>query len=669
MRFFADRLTAPLWLELAARRPREISYLEATVAARILGRLGSLMGLATNPMRFRMLDIIDDQGRLVRFRILHQDLNAVLPDLLAEPGFRRWLEEHQEGRLPLFLAKAAATSGTTDQNRLWRGMYFVAVCDWLLRRDGGGEAELLIERSYCAPALIRYAERTGLRARAGAGPATLAVLRDTVTAALGARGLGFRLRLLRSHGPAAALLSTPAARFAPPSAALWATEHWGHLNLDTPTQQSDQFFLPGSPLDGAPGLVLFRTPADPLTAERLGMLRAHGLDGIAENPASAATPALPIFRPTRQPVARPSATLLAGPLGAWLESETRHYDELRAFWRELFERTGIKVYLTWYKHDPTHIAIADAARDAGGVFALYQRSFQSLPTWALTCAADVHFSFSPSQSALLSEDGSRLRWRVATGFPGDHRFAALREPARRLRERLESAGVKRVVTIFDENSVDDERWQLGHDRLRLNYGFLLDKVLSEPWFGLVVKPKVPRSLRLRLGTMAALLVKAEATGRCFVFGEGGLQSSHPPAAAAMAADLAVHGHLTAGTAAIEAALTGTPTALFDPDGFPESPLYRLGVGRCVFRDWPSLWEAAMEHWNRPGGVPGFADWRPLLPEFDPFRDGRAAERTGAYLAWLREGIDAGLGRERALSDAAERYAKAWGAWAVSRGNP
>ena len=80
---------------------------------------------------------------------------------------------------------------------------------------------------------------------------------------------------------------------------------------------------------------------------------------------------------------------------------------------------------------------------------------------------------------------------------------------------------------------------------------------------------------------------------------------------------------------------------------------------------PSLWTAASEHWSRPGGVPGFADWSALLPELDPFRDGRAAERTGAYLAWLREGLDAGVGRERALSDAAERYTKQWGAWTVT----
>lgn len=659
MRFFVDRLTAPLWLALALRRPRALSYLKATPAARLLGRLGSAAGIETSPMSFKMVDVRGSDGVTARFRIPYDDLNAAVADLLAEPDFREWLGENAGDRLGLFLAKSAATSGTTDLNRLWRGLYYVCVCQWLLRGEDRAAAELFVERSYCAAAVIRYAAKAGLRAREGARPPLKALLRELVASAIGVRGLGFHLRMLRAHGFAAPSAGEPPA----PAASLWATEHWGHLNVDNPELQSDQFFWQGTPLAGAPGLVVFRTPSDPLTATRLAALRARGLDGLAADPASAAEPSLPIFRPTRAPASR--TPVASDP---WLRRETRRYDELRAFWGELFERRGVKIFLTWYKNDATHIAVADAARDAGGVFALYQRSFQSLPTWELTCGADVHFSFSAAQAAMIGPDGSRVGWRVVTGFAGDHRFAPLRAPAAALRERLRAAGAERVIALFDENSADDPRWHLGHGRHQDNYRFLLEKVLSEPKLGLIIKPKVPKSLRRRLGPLAPLLERAEKSGRCHVFGEGSLQSSHPPAAAALAADLAVHGHLTAGTAGLEAALAGVPTVFYDGDYFPGSPLNRLGPG-CVFRDWNELWARASEHWSRPGGVPGFADWSALLPELDPFRDGRAAERTGAYLAWLREGLAAGLGRERALSDAAERYAKAWGEWSVTKGNP
>ncbi len=91
-----------------------------------------------------------------------------------------------------------------------------------------------------------------------------------------------------------------------------------------------------------------------------------------------------------------------------------------------------------------------------------------------------------------------------------------------------------------------------------------------------------------------------------------------------------------------------------------SPLYRVGIGRVVFKDWPSLWKACCEQWTRPSGLPGFGDWSLVLDEMDPFRDGRAAERMGTYLQWLLEGFKAGLNRQTVMADAAERYTAVWG---------
>jgi hypothetical protein len=130
----------------------------------------------------------------------------------------------------------------------------------------------------------------------------------------------------------------------------------------------------------------------------------------------------------------------------------------------------------------------------------------------------------------------------------------------------------------------------------------------------------------------------------------------------------IHGHLCAATAGAESALAGVPTLCMDREGWALSPLYRLGVGRVVFTDWGRLWNACLEHWNRPGGVPGLGDWSPLLDELDPFRDGRAAERMGTYLQWLLEGFNACLYRDTVLADAAQRYAATWGKEKVSHVN-
>jgi hypothetical protein len=216
------------------------------------------------------------------------------------------------------------------------------------------------------------------------------------------------------------------------------------------------------------------------------------------------------------------------------------------------------------------------------------------------------------------------------------------------------------VAFFDENSLDDARWQTGHVFMRHNYTFLLERVLAEPWFGLLVKPKMASTLRRRLGPVAELLRQAEATGRCFVYEGGRLASIFPSAAAALAADLAIHGHLWATTAGVESALAGVRTLFMDREGWHASPLYELGIGRVVFTDWPTLWKTCREHWDRPGGISGLGEWGERLARFDPFRDGRSAERMGTYIEWLLEGFKAGLDRETVLADAAQRYVKTWG---------
>jgi len=257
---------------------------------------------------------------------------------------------------------------------------------------------------------------------------------------------------------------------------------------------------------------------------------------------------------------------------------------------------------------------------------------------------------------------------VATGYLGDHRFALLRARSGAIRESLQRHGARRILAFLDENSADDERLHTGHQFMRENYDFLLRKVLTETWLGLVMKPKNPSTLRRRLGPVASLLQEAEATGRAYVYEGGAMQGSVSPAEAALETDLVIHGHLCGGTAGMESVFAGVPTLLMDREGWPVSPLYHLPMGRVVFRQWEDLWKACLEHWSSPGGAPGFGDWTPLLDELDPFRDGRASERMGTYLHWLIQGFKDGQDRETVLADAAERYCRQWGYDKVSEVN-
>jgi hypothetical protein len=178
--------------------------------------------------------------------------------------------------------------------------------------------------------------------------------------------------------------------------------------------------------------------------------------------------------------------------------------------------------------------------------------------------------------------------------------------------------------------------------------------------GLVFKPKKAANLRMRLGPVAGLLDEALATGRCYIYEEGGTVATEAlPCEASAAADVTI-GILSASTAALECALSGTPTLLIDREAVTYHPLYALEDGRVVFKSWDSLW-SALSHFRRdPASLPRFGDWSPTLSTLDSFRDGRAAERMGQYIHWLCQGLAQGMTRDRAMEHARSKYVASWG---------
>ena len=149
------------------------------------------------------------------------------------------------------------------------------------------------------------------------------------------------------------------------------------------------------------------------------------------------------------------------------------------------------------------------------------------------------------------------------------------------------------------------------------------------------------------------------TGRCYVHKEGIVATDMLPCEASAAADVTI-ALLYGSTAALDSALFGTPTVLLDREWQPYHPLYALGEGRVVFKDWDNLWEALAGYRRDPTSAHGFGDWAPTLYELEEFRDGDAAKRMGEYIGWLCEGLAQGLTREETLVLAHKRYTQLWG---------
>ena len=665
--------------------------IDASKFAMLLARIsGRVVGVHVEKLVYSLVEMRDDAGNQIRSRIQLRGIAEVLRAIDEDPDWTALLRSGQlEGRLPMFLSRHLAGPA---RGSLWRALLLVMVCAWKTGRFSGadGGCVLFLERRPWMSHIARYAREYRVNVSpvypvSNARAALFRWVRPEILRKLRMvrhRGLIHSFRppprgepsvdnpsLVPSGKPAS---QSPAAPVSEPPAPVVATDYYGQLNLDHPELHSDLFFWQQSALRGSDLLLNLRFPEAPLNQEGWVELSKHKISSVALHPGATPVLNVPVLETAHRVKIDKQYGFPSDRNGIeshWLRTRIANYHSLRSDWANLFARKNVKVYTTWYKVGSFHCAIADAIQSLGGVTAIYQRTYEPLTMPINTVSSDIVFAFSSANAAVERSNGSDIRYHVTTGYLGDHRFKLLQDHATTMREMLQRHGAKRIVSYFDQNTLDDARWFTGHEFTQVSYAFLLEKVLAEPWFGLLLKPHVPGSLHKHLGPVAALLARAEATGRCYVYQGQGITGSYPPAAAALASDIAIHGHLVAGTAGMESALAGVPVLLLDREGWSASPLYQLGVGKVVFNDWEGLWEACCQHWSTGEGVQGFGDWTPMLDALDPFRDGRAAERMGTYIQWLIEDFRAGLDRDTVMANAAERYCSSWGDDKITRIEP
>ena len=345
-----------------------------------------------------------------------------------------------------------------------------------------------------------------------------------------------------------------------------------------------------------------------------------------------------------------------------IEQQNNRFITEKIYWTDLFKRCNTKIYATVHKWANHQIAASESINDLGGISVLWQSSFYETMGLTGSVNAIIYFPFSTKISHVEKLNNSEIKYIVAIGYVFDFNFNIAKRNARKIRLYLQKNNAKKILSIFDGGSSEDERWGVGNTYFRQDYQFILEKVLENKWLGLIIKSKKPGSLRRRLGDVSVLLDNVINTGRCFFSEEtdnADKNESIRPAEVAYASDIAIHFCMYAGSAGLEAALTNTPTLLLDKYNLKYSQFYKLENEKVVFNKLPVMWNAICEHLTKKP-IPRFGDWSPIINEIDSFRDGKAAQRLGTYLHWMNQGFEQGLERDVILSDTAERYGKQWG---------
>ena len=294
--------------------------------------------------------------------------------------------------------------------------------------------------------------------------------------------------------------------------------------------------------------------------------------------------------------------------------------ELAAATRQL----NVRAFMT----AENYLVAGDAMTLVGERLGIHTLSYQytniALRSPLMMTTADVMFSLAPGFHTHWRYEGIAPRAFVDVGYPFDAAFALVRQRATGARQKLRAAGATCVVAYYDENFFVGTKYGLTTyeehcDELRR----LLERVVSDPSFGLVTKVQFQRNSASRIPSLQALVTQAESTGRYLELVKGEHRNVVLPSEAALMADIAI-GHAVGGTASLEAALAGARSIVVNPYRMRDAnqPLY----ARADLQ-FPSL-DAALAAIDeyRAGNRPLLGDWSTLLPHMDAFRDGAAARR-------------------------------------------
>jgi len=301
----------------------------------------------------------------------------------------------------------------------------------------------------------------------------------------------------------------------------------------------------------------------------------------------------------------------------------------------IFKKKNVKVFastsITALHNVPAVAAIHSYKGTSVGYFTSFVERFTTYQN------IDLFNYFLSFNSCLFKKNiNSNLIKVLNFGYVRDYKFKDARKKSIILRKSLINNGAKYIIGFFDQGSTADTLFSIGHEPSRSGYEFLLKKIISNPEFGLIIKPKKPKLLKEKLGKVYDILLEAQATKRCIVF-----ENFHPnhvknfkdiPAKIALASDLTIHDTLLAGTAGLESALCSKKSIFFDYYHSTKS-LFLDKKLNIVYKDWDILWEQIMKDSNGISGS-NFGNWSTIIDQFDSYRDGKANKRISSLLKSL-----------------------------------
>jgi hypothetical protein len=312
-----------------------------------------------------------------------------------------------------------------------------------------------------------------------------------------------------------------------------------------------------------------------------------------------------------------------------------------------FIKSKIKIFLSSYIAQPFTSSIISTIHDLKGYALGFTMSYP-LHDYSSHLNIDAFdYFFSCGDLKYEKSKNSNLKKLISLGYVTDYKFLSKKNESNQLREKLLKTGAEYILGFFDQGYDDNTIFSIGYLPSRSGYKFLLEKVISNEKFALIIKPKKPKLLKTKLSKVYWLLEEAKKTGRCIVFDN--YHENHVknfddiPAKIAMASDLTIHDTLIAGSAGLESALVNCKSVYFDYYESSENKFEEKGLN-IVFRDWNLLWDEILK--DKASGDKRLGKWENIIEKFDTYRDGNTNLRIMKFIENIMDDHHKGLLNEK-----------------------
>ncbi len=319
------------------------------------------------------------------------------------------------------------------------------------------------------------------------------------------------------------------------------------------------------------------------------------------------------------------------------------------YWEDFFQSNNVKIKFRF--HDI--FGIRDIAAKLSGVITMsYHYSNHSASTIMHQEVCDIFYIWGRRYKRFLLPKYSTTKNIIQTGYVFDYSFGHLKQKALEVKKAFAGRNIQYVIGVLDEHLKGNP----GNAILDC-YEAVFRYAMSHSEIGIIIKPKkvTLREDMLSKPEVLDLLELLEKEGRLII-----LDYRKYPIEAGYASDIVI-GLVANSTAALECAIAGIPTIVYDCAGSRDwCPYYEWGYNKVVFDDIKQLIDSLNTNREILDNVSGFADWSFILNEVDPFRDGKANQRIAGYIKTLLLASSNGLSKDEVIEAANRAYAEEYG---------